>query len=234
VTTIDDLRHLQELDSRIDADRERITTIEATVSNRSEYESARRDHQAKSTALKGLEAEQRDVDLQVGQARQQLATTDQRLYSGQVRNPRELEDLRHKGDELRRQVATLEERDLLLMEQVEAAATVASEAEERLRQMVTDRRTLETSLLEERKTLAAEVRSTTAERDKLRPGIDASALHTYDRLRSTRGGVVVVEVKQRTCQGCRVSLTAAAEQRLRHTDAVMTCQSCGRLLYTLQ
>jgi len=65
----------------------------------------------------------------------------------------------------------------------------------------------------------------------LRDALDATSLRLYDRLRSTRGGQAVAEVKQRTCQGCRVTLTAAFEQRLRHGDALVTCQSCGRILY---
>lgn len=231
VTTLDQLRQLQTLDSRIDADLERIATIEATVSNRSEYESARRDHQTRAAALKQIEAEQRDIELRAGQSRQQIADIEQRLYGGRVSSPRELGDLKQKGDELRRQLSSLEERELDLMEQIETQTASTQEAEDRLKQIVADRRVLETSLLEERKTLAAEVRASQTERDTLRPTVDAAALHTYDRLRGTRGGIAVVAVRQRTCQGCRVSLTASAEQRLRPGDTVMTCQSCGRILY---
>jgi predicted nucleic acid-binding Zn-ribbon protein len=231
VATLDLLRQLQELDTRIDADRERVATIEATVGDRSEYESARREHQTRATALKQLEAEQRDLDLQAGNTRQQLVEGEQRLYSGQIRNPRELEDLKHKGDEQRRQIGAFDERQIVLMEQIDAASTASREAEGRLRAIVAERRTLEAELLAERKSLVAEIRASQTKRDEARAQIEAPTLRTYDRLRDTRGGVAVVEVRQRTCQGCRVSMTASAEQRLRHGDAIITCQSCGRILY---
>ena len=231
MTTLDLLRQLQVLDTRIDADRERVATIEATVGDRSEYESARRQHQTLAADLKRLEGEQRDLELQAGNTRQQLVEGEQRLYSGQIRSPRELEDLKHKGDEQRRQISAFDERQIVLMEQIETASTAARDAEGRLRTIVAERRTLETDLLAERKSLVAEIRTSQAERESVRAQIDAPTLRTYDRLRDTRGGVAVVEVRQRTCQGCRVSMTAAAEQRLRHGDAIITCQSCGRILY---
>jgi len=231
VTTLDLLRELQGLDTHIDTGRERIATIEATVANRAEYEAARRDHQRRAAEQKRLEGEQRDLDLQLGNTRQQLADSEQRLYSGRIANPRELDDLKHKGDELRRQVGASEERLLSLMERLEGATRTATETEQRLRTIVAERRTLETSLLEERKSLAGEIRAWQAERDKIRSQIDATNLRLYDRLRGTRGGLAVAEVRQRTCQGCRVSMTASAEQRLRHGDTIITCQSCGRILY---
>ena len=123
MTTLDLLRQLQVLDTRIDADRERVATIEATVGDRSEYESARRQHQTLAAALKRLEGEQRDLDLQAGNTRQQLVEGEQRLYSGQIRSPRELEDLKHRGDAQRRQINAFDERQIVLMEQIENAST---------------------------------------------------------------------------------------------------------------
>ena len=154
-----------------------------------------------------------------------------KLYGGRVASPRELDDLQKRGADLRRQIATSDERLLSIMEQLEQAATAVGDAEGHLRQVVTARKTLETDLLAERKTLVAHVRQMTAERDQLRAEIDAATIRQYDRLRSTRGGLAVAEVKQRTCLGCRVFLTAAYEQRLRHGDTLVTCQSCGRFLH---
>jgi predicted nucleic acid-binding Zn-ribbon protein len=221
---------LQALDDRIDGGRERIATIEAAVKDRSEYTLAQRRHAEAVQTLRAVEAEQKDLELKVGTARGQLADAEQRLYSGRVASPRELEDLQKRGEDLRRQIATLEERALGVMVQLEGASTEARDAEAALRQVVADRRTLETELIDERKTLTGTVRQATAARDALRAEMDASTMRQYDRLRSTRGQAVA-EVKQRTCQGCRVGLTAAYEQRLRHGDSLVTCQSCGRILY---
>jgi predicted nucleic acid-binding Zn-ribbon protein len=231
VKALEQVRHLQELDARIDAERERIATIEASLHDRSEYEAARRRHQEAAQPLRQLEADQKDLELRAGSARGQLTEVEGKLYGGRVSSPRELDDLQKRGADLRRQISTNDERLLAVMEQLEQATAAAGEADANLRQVVAARKTLETDLLAERKSLVASVRQLQAERDQLRDETDATSLRLYDRLRSTRGGLAVAEVKQRTCQGCRVSLTAAYEQRLRHGDALVTCQSCGRILF---
>jgi len=229
--TLIQLRRLQELDNQIDAERDRITTIEASVRDRSEYALAQRRRQDSAQPVHQLEADQRDLELKVGTARRQLVEVETRLYGGKVGSPRELEDLGKRRVDLQRQIDAGDEQMLSLMEQFEQASGTAAEAEETLKRVVAERRTLEAALLDERKSLAASVRTAQAEREQLRDALDATSLRLYDRLRSTRGGQAVAEVKQRTCQGCRVTLTAAFEQRLRHGDALVTCQSCGRILY---
>ena len=229
--TLDQLRRLQTLDSQIDAERERIATIEATVRDRSEYERAQRRHQEAAVPVRKLEADQKDLELKVGTARGQLADVEGKLYGGRVGSPRELDDLQKRGADLRRQIGTGEERLLAIMEALEQANQDAAEAQETLKRIVAERRVLESELVAERKTLAASTRAAQAEREQLRAALDAASLRLYDRLRSTRGGQAVAEVKQRTCQGCRVTLTAAYEQRLRHGESPVTCQSCGRILY---
>jgi predicted nucleic acid-binding Zn-ribbon protein len=231
MTALDLLRRLQALDSEIDADREHIATIEARLLDRSEYEAARRRHQEAGPPLRQLEADQKDLELKVATARGQLTDVEGRLYSGRISSPRELDDLQKRGADLRRQIGSGEERLLSVMEQLEQASREAAEADSELRRVVAERRTLEADLMAERKSLAATVRADQAERERIRSQLDASTLHTYDRLRSTRDGLAVVEVRQRTCQGCRVTLTASHEQRLRHGDSLVTCQSCGRILY---
>src|SRR5687767_11791822 len=52
--TLDQLRRLQVLDDQIDAERERIATIEATVRDRSEYELAQRRHQQATGPVRQL------------------------------------------------------------------------------------------------------------------------------------------------------------------------------------
>lgn len=229
--TLDQLRRLQALDDQVDAERERIATIEATVRDRSEYELAQRRHQQATAPLRTLEADQNDLELRVGTARGQLADVEGKLYGGKVGSPRELDDLQKRGADLRRQIGTGEERLLAVMEELEQANTAAAEASDALKRVVAERRVKESELLAERKTLAASTRAAQAQREQVRSELDATTLRLYDRLRTTRGGQAVAEVKQRTCQGCRVTLTVAYEQRLRHGDALVTCQSCGRILY---
>jgi hypothetical protein len=55
--TLDQLRRLQALDSQIEAERERIATVEATVRDRSEYELAQRRRQETAQPVRTLQAD---------------------------------------------------------------------------------------------------------------------------------------------------------------------------------
>jgi uncharacterized protein len=225
------LRQLQALDSEIDAGRERVTTIDAMLQDRSEFEAAKQRHLNAAGPVRTLDAEQKDLELKLGTARSQLAEAEQKLYGGRVTNPRELNDLQARGDDLRRQIAAGEGAELQVMERLEVARAELTAAEAALRTIVAERKAFEASLLAERKELVASVRATTARRDQVRAQLEAATLRTYDRLRVRYGGLAVAEVRQRTCQGCRVTLIASQEQRLRQGEQLVTCQSCGRFLY---
>lgn len=229
--TIELLRQLQAVDSRLDADRARLADVVAALADRSAVEDARRERGERATTLHQLEAEQRDLELEIETYRAQLEAIEKKLYGGRVGDAKELTNLNREAGQVRGLIGPREDRLLRLFEAADEASAALTAAEARLGEVEAARRADEATLGAERDTLSESIGTDEISQTGLREQAPPAAQRTYDHLRRTRGGLAVAEVRQRTCQGCRISLTASEEQRARHGDTLVICQSCGRILY---
>lgn len=184
------------------------------------------------TAVSDLETEVKKADADVAQVRMRRQRDQQRLDTGAVGSPRELEGLQHEVVSLDRRIERLEDAELEVMESLElaraelaATETEAAEHEVALGQ-VTEARDLALAELERQ---AAFARS---ERDRTAALVPAELLTLYERIRGQQGGVGAAALVQRRCEGCRLELNAADLRGLaaEPTDTVLRCPECNRLL----
>ncbi|MGA3212924.1 MAG: C4-type zinc ribbon domain-containing protein [Terriglobales bacterium] len=68
------------------------------------------------------------------------------------------------------------------------------------------------------------------QRESLRTQIESSLLDHYDRLRRQRGNAMA-EAKDQRCLACFVQLRPQVYLDTMTTEQVLTCESCGRILY---
>ena len=95
-------------------------------------------------------------------------------------------------------------------QQVEAETAVARE------RTSTDQKQLE-QLMAERKSLVA--------------GLKPQTYRAYERIRKKWRGFAVAEATVGRCSACQIVLRPQFFQDLRHSEEVMFCESCGRILY---
>ena len=69
-----------------------------------------------------------------------------------------------------------------------------------------------------------------AQRDALRGSIDPDVLQHYDRLLHHRK-TAVSEAREQKCVACNVLLRPQTYNEVKSNEQIMTCDSCGRILY---
>ena len=80
--------------------------------------------------------------------------------------------------------------------------------------------------------MQAEIDQEAAARSSEAAEIPDAALSSYDGLRARMGGVAVARLRNGTCEGCHLALSAMELDRIRHApaDELCHCEECGRIL----
>ncbi|MFC5153309.1 zinc ribbon domain-containing protein [Streptomyces amakusaensis] len=179
------------------------------------------------TAREQTKAEQ-DVD----QVRQRAVRDQQRLDSGAVASPKDLESLQREIVSLAKRQGDLEDIVLDVMERRESVQERVSELTARVTavQAKTDDATARRD--EAQAQLDAESASVTKDREAVAAVIPADFLKLYEKLRVQQGGVGAARLYQRRCEGCRLELniTELNDVRAASADAVLRCENCHRIL----
>ena len=228
---VDALRELQEVDSALDQVRARLERIAAQWGKRQAVDAAAMARDAAVATLHHRQADQRDLELEIEKLNGKLKADSDKLYSGRVHNPRELEDLSKEVEQDRRQISEREDRLIEVFEHVEAAQAAADQATAAFTKTEEAWKRAQDEMAVARRELQAEGNRLTARRNQVVAQADAASLRLYESLRRSKGGLAVVAVQQRSCQGCRIALPSSEEQKARTSTDLVTCSSCGRILY---
>ena len=179
-----------------------------------------------------LGREQSKVDADVDVVRSRMAKDQQRLDTGQVSSPRELENLQSEIESLHRRQSDLEDAELAIMEKREVV-------QQRLAEIVAERErvALELAETEQRRDatfaeIDAEAEKTAQQRAELGAGILAELLALYEKVRAASSGVGAAALHRGRCEGCHLQLNTTDLNRLRDApaDDVVRCEECRRIL----
>ena len=225
------LRDLQEVDGALDQARDRLRQIAERYGRREELDALAAARDEARAALRRRHAEQQDLELEIEKLRSKLKADSDKLYSGRIHSPRELGDLSKEVQQDTRQVSAGEDRLLALFDEVEAAEVAARQAEEAYAQAEASWKRQQAEMAAAKRELDAQVAQLSARRGELVPQADPASVRLYEGLRRSRGGLAVARIQQRTCQGCRIALPSSEEQKARTSNDLVTCGSCGRILY---
>ncbi len=70
-----------------------------------------------------------------------------------------------------------------------------------------------------------------AERAAKMEALSPAARATYERLSRMRNGFALAEARDYSCLACRMKIRPQVFADIRRGDSIITCESCGRILY---
>ncbi len=223
------LFRLQELDLEEGKIRRRLSEIEAALGETAALRSAREAAEKARERARDLSVRQQDLELQIEGLKKKIADSERRLYSGSVRNPKELSDLQAEVASLRRRLDRLEEDLLETMIAREEAEEEDRTAQANLKRVETEWSSEQGALREEKERLEGRLEEIAADRAGLLPAIPPVDLETYRALQVAKGGLVVARVVNDACIGCGMEVPSARLQAAKAGDLVF-CGNCERIL----
>ena len=178
---------------------------------------------------KQIESEKKQLELGV-EAKKSLIEkyANQQL---QTRKNEEYKALAHEIETCKADISKIEDQEIELMEQAEAAqkqvviaSKEAADAKKLVDGQITELAARETNLKKELAQLETD-------RDQLAGAVDEGKRSRYERLFKNKGGMVVVGVQHGVCGGCHMKLQQQLIVSVQAQQEVITCSNCSRILY---
>ena len=226
-----ELYALQKIDSGVDALKRKFAALDKGAGEKTSYDAANAAFKELDHALHGVSGMLKDTELEQKAVEEKRAAEEKKLYSGTVRNPKELTAMQEEVEMLARQRGRLDEKIILLMDEVEMAKQHQLAAKKTLsaaRAALKAKLAIAQSAYDE---MSAMGQRLMAHRKEAEKKIPAPLLQRYNSLRAANQGVgIAAVVDGNTCDGCRMGLPSQIVTRVRLGKDIETCLNCGRML----
>jgi uncharacterized protein len=182
--------------------------------------------------VKQLEVDRKKLELDVGTRQSSISRLKTQQY--ETRKNDEFQAMGHEIERYEKEIVQLEDQELELMEQADKLRADVS-AQEKTASAARDSIYRQLGNLDEKgKTLQRQLEELTAERATLAGGIDEEVMEHYQRLFASKGDAAVVAVEHGVCTGCHMKVTTQTAVRARSGNEIVSCEQCGRILYSAE
>lgn len=226
------LFQLQQVDDEISQVEVRLKEIEVAIASDKETIQAM-EHltNTKNDAFLSTHA-LREAEAVVKEIRIKIATSEQSLYGGKIRNPKELQDLQIEIASLKKRLSNAEDKELEQMIGLEEAEKALEIAESNL-QEVKNKKATQLSLLHgEQDTLNKKLERLQKERHVTIGSVSNENLQIYNNLRTVKNGKAVAQIGDNACAVCGANIRPSEKQATRSSSRLVYCDTCGRILYS--
>ena len=223
------LYQLQEVDLELEANEQALRQIASQRGESQAVVKARIKLTSENQRLEELKQQQQSLEWEIDDLANKLAPAQEKLYGGNIRNPKELTNLQHEVEGFKAKREQLENKALEVMEQVELAMASVATLNNDIKSLTAEWQSQQQQLSNNMEELKATQSDLKRKRQALSASIDPETIESYDKLKKQKG-TVVAKVEQGICRGCRISLSTTELQQAR-SGSLVQCSNCGRILF---
>ena len=179
-----------------------------------------------------IEVERKKLELDAGTRTESINRLKTQQYE-----TRKNEEFRAMGNEIERyekEIQAIEDQELELMEQVDKLKLEVA-AEEKRTAAGRDSIARQVSDLEAKaQTLEVRLQELLQDRAEIAGRVDEDVLNRFERLFASKGDAAVVALEHEVCTGCHMKITAQTAHRVKGGREIVSCEQCGRILYSAE
>ncbi len=221
---------LQGLDARIAGLEKEIAALPKHIAQiEKALDSHQRRLEADRAALAANQKERKKLEGDVQAQQQKISKLrDQTL---QAKTNEQYRAFQHEVEYCENEIKKAEDRTLDLMGESEPLEANVKKAETALK---AEKEEVEAEKAKARERTSADQKQLDElrqEREGVASTIPASLMKLYEKVRKKWHGAALAEVQDSRCTGCYIVLRPQHFQDLRSGNSVITCESCGRILY---
>lgn len=231
MSRISNLYRVQDIDLKMEQCRKRLEEIQRLLEDNQQLRELRSAAETADEQLAEARRKQAAAEHEVTMQRQKIAGAERKLYSGTVKNPKELQDIQNESAALKRHLTILEDRQLESMIAVEEAEKVHLAASEELEKEEIRSSASQSSMLKEQKQLEQDLEKLETEREAAAAVTRPEDIEVYQSLKKRLGSTVISRVSDGSCGVCGMIVPGSALQVVRSGSELHRCSQCSRILY---
>ena len=227
------LFRLQQLELEIIDQTKRIKAIDLLLEDDAALHDAEAAFEIATAAFDEAVKRSNEMSLEIAALIDKRQTSETRLYSGEVTNPKEMQDLQMEIESLARRNSVLDDELLRIISDRDACQQTLQESEAALNEISAERKEENQNLRKEKKSLAAAVKKQLSQRKTAIKELPAELFKTYNVLRTKKANRPVSVLKEDACTVCGIEQNSTVITAINRSNDLVNCQSCGRILIKL-
>lgn len=227
------LYRVQQLELEIIDHTMRIKAIDLQIEDDEALREAETVFEAAKTGYEDAAKRAKDMELEVATTVEKREASETRLYSGEVENPKEMQDLAMEIESLTRRKDVLDDELKRIVAERDGCQQKLDESKARRKEARSVRTAENKVLLAEKANLKTTVTEQLTKRQTVVNEIPADVFQTYNRMRAKNSNRPVSVLKDDACTVCGIEQHSMLITAINRSNDIVNCQSCGRILIKL-